>query len=174
MNAAGLGEFSEESDPITLGGWVHTQLLVQLKLMSFHCFCVNSLISPWWHLFDLWNTEDGMFLFVVVVVVVVHILTVCSLFTEYLIYYIIPGAVGGAFLIALLICCVGMVIMCCRRKHRHGQLGKYQLPYPDATVQHPLGWVLKVSFISRFYCTTSTRLGPKSVLYIQVLLYNIH
>ena len=34
-------------------------------------------------------------------------------------------------------------------------------------------WVPRVSFISRFYCITSTRLGPKSVLYIQVLLNSI-
>ena len=39
---------------------------------------------------------------------------------------------------------------------------------------NPLGWVPRVSFISRFYCIASTRLGPKSVLYIQVLLYSIH
>ena len=39
---------------------------------------------------------------------------------------------------------------------------------------HPLGWVPRVSFISRFYCIPSTRLGPKSVLYVQVLLYTIH
>ena len=46
--------------------------------------------------------------------------------------------------------------------------------YAGYTVQHPLGWVPRVSFICRFHCTTSTRLGPKSVLYVQVPLYNIH
>ena len=36
------------------------------------------------------------------------------------------------------------------------------------------GGVLTVSFISRFLCIASTGLSPESVLYIQVLLYNIH
>ena len=46
--------------------------------------------------------------------------------------------------------------------------------YPGCTVLHPLRWVPRVSFISRLYCITSTRLGPKGVLYIQVVLYNMH
>ena len=50
-------------------------------------------------------------------------------------------------------------------------VGSQECPlYPGSTVQHPLCRVPRVPFISRFYCTTSTRLGPKSVLYIQVRL----
>ena len=128
MNAAGLGEFSEESDPITLGGWVHTQNIDQLNVISL--FLCSFSFFPLGDTFPTFGIQKMVcFSFVVVIVViVVHMSTNCSLFTEYLIYYIIAGAVGGTFLITLLICCVGIVI-CCRRKHS-GQLGKYKWPSP--------------------------------------------